>query len=316
VEIHWSASPPRGRSLTCDLLSVYWCSDYVVEGSVLSDISSRRLPAGGTPPVQSVGRAMDLLQRVAGAGPEGVTLTELSRATGLKPTTVHSLLRSLQFGDYLEQTPGTAGYRLGAAVLQLAGAYLQGDQLIRLLDPVLERLHRQTGETVQLGRLHGDHHVTVRVLLSTHAVVAAPAVISEPRLYCTALGKVLLAATPPETTAALTDGIERRGFVAYGPTTITSRGALLAELERVRRAGYASNYEEGRPGVIGQAAPVRDFAGTTVAALGVAYPSLRRSPDYDRRMIDQVMQAASEASRRCGWSAGTPLASSGEGTLP
>lgn len=86
-----------------------------------------------------------------------------------------------------------------------------------------------------------------------------------------------------------------------GQTTITSRAALEAELERVRTRGYASNYEEGRPGVIGQAAPVRDHTGAVVAAVGVAYPTMRRTAAYDKRMIAATTQAAEEASRLLGW---------------
>lgn len=255
-------------------------------------------------PVQSVGRVMELLALLSPAGDRGLALRQLAERTGLKRTTVHSLLRSLQAGRFVEQEPETANYRLGTGLLHLAGQYLQGSNLVRLTEPVMSRLNADTLETVQLAVLRGDRHVNLRTFASTHAVVAAPTAIPEPRLYCTSLGKVLLASAPPEQKKHLLDQIEARGFVAFGPATITNRLALEAELARVAEQGYASNYEEGRPGVIGQAAPVRDFTGATVASLGLAYPALRRTPAYNRRMIEAVCYAAAEASRCLGWQSG------------
>ncbi len=230
-----------------------------------------------------------------------MSLRQVATAVGLKPTTAHSLLRSLRAEALVEQDPGSGQYRLGIGVLHLAGSYLDGHGFITVLEPVLQQLHAETAETVQLGVLHGDRHHTVRVLLSPQPVVAAPARIDAPRLHCTALGKVLLAFAPPELRQRLLDGIEARGMPAFSPTTITSRPALEAELERVRMQGIASNYEEGRPGVIGQAAPIFDYSGTVVAAIGLAYPALRRTPDYDQQMIEAVRRAGADASQRLGW---------------
>jgi DNA-binding IclR family transcriptional regulator len=252
-------------------------------------------------PVQSIGRAAALLRSLAAAGPTGLGLREAAAAVGLKPTTTHSLLRSLRAEALVEQERGTGRYRLGMGLLRLAGAYLEGHRFLLQLEPVLQELHRETAETVQLGVLHGDRHHTVRVLLSPQPVVAAPARIDAPRLHCTALGKVLLAFSPLELCRRLVDGIEARGFPAFSPATITTRRALEAELERVRAQGVASNYEEGRPGVIGQAAPVFDYSGAVVAAIGLAYPALRRTPTYDCRMIEAVRRAGREASQRLGW---------------
>jgi IclR family transcriptional regulator, KDG regulon repressor len=253
-------------------------------------------------PVQSVGRAVALVAQLATAGPEGLALKELHRAAGLKPTTVHSLLRSLQGTGFVEQDQGTGRYRLGIAVLQLAGQYVRGNNVVPLVEPAVQALHSETGETVQLGVLVGDRHHSVRTIQSIHAVIAAPSRVGDaPRLHCTALGKILLAFAPPDLRTALIDAEERRGFQKFGPATITTREDLVAELERVRLLDAASNYEEGRPGVIGQAAPVRDFAGTVVAAIGVAYPAMRRTPEYDHRMLHAVRRAGEDASQRLGW---------------
>jgi len=244
---------------------------------------------------------MDLLCHIAAAGPSGVALRDLHRAVGLKPTTVHSLVRSLRAGRYVEQASGTGKYRIGTGLLQLVGTFLQGSSFVALVEPALQALHTETGETVMLAVLGEDRHHSVRSLLSTHAVVAAPARIAEPRLHCTAHGRVLLAHAAPSVRTRLIDAIEAAGFPTFGPTTITSRTALETELERVRARGYASNYEEGRPGVIGQAAPVRDHSGAVIAAVGVAYPTMRRTAAYDTRMIAATTHAAEEASRLLGW---------------
>jgi DNA-binding IclR family transcriptional regulator len=258
--------------------------------------------------VQALGRAATLLEHLAEAGGGGLTLGELSRGAGLKPSTALSLLRTLQALDYVEQERGGGRYRLGGAPLRLAGQYLQGGGMLAAVEPALLALHAETGETTQLGRLRegeaeaGRGHESLWVRPSVHAVIASPPPRSaEPRLHCTALGKVLLAFAPPATLARLLEGMERRGLPAFGRATITSIPALQAELAAVSRKGYASNYEEGRPGVIGQAAPVRDYRGEVVAAAGVAYPAMRRTRAYDARMIGAVRRAAADASRHLGW---------------
>jgi IclR family pca regulon transcriptional regulator len=85
--------------------------------------------------------------------------------------------------------------------------------------------------------------------------------------YCTAMGKVLLAHLPDEVQREL---IAQLKLERNSPSTITSRQALRAELERIREDGYAVNEQELRPGLQAIAVPVRDESREVVAAVGIA----------------------------------------------
>jgi DNA-binding IclR family transcriptional regulator len=89
---------------------------------------------------------------------------------------------------------------------------------------------------------------------------------------------------------------------ALTPHTITDRSQLAAELDRVRRRGWAEAINEREIGVASIAAPVRDVSGDVVAAISIGVPLARCSVMALRRLAPVIMEAAEAASRRLGWS--------------
>ena len=91
-------------------------------------------------------------------------------------------------------------------------------------------------------------------------------------------------------------------MTALTPHTITDRARLAAELDRVRRRGWAEAVNEREIGVASIAAPVRDITGEVVAAISIGVPLARCSVMSLRRLAPVIMEAAEAASRRLGWS--------------
>ena len=118
--------------------------------------------------IQSVDRALFLLETIAEAGGEA-TLTELANRTGLNISTCHHLLATLIQRGFAAKVPGRRLYALGARILYLGHACLQVD-LPRRAQPYLETINRVTGETVHLAALQGDNVVTLAVREARHAV--------------------------------------------------------------------------------------------------------------------------------------------------
>ena len=124
--------------------------------------------------------------------------------------------------------------------------------------------------------------------------------------YCTSLGKVLLAYLPPERRDEILDEVL---LARRGPNTITSRRALVAELERVRAAGMAVNNEELAYGLRSIAVPVLAASGEAVAAVNLAAHSAMASiDDLVERLGPTMQRAAAEISAQLGYRPASPFA--------
>jgi len=250
--------------------------------------------------VQSVGRALDILEALAGAD-EALGVTELARALGLKTPTTHNLLRTLVDRGYVARDEATRKYRLGHRCAALGEAFERALRLPDVAEPHLRALSGELNESIVLGVLEQGEVVFVarveaRRMLAVnfdHASVADG--------YNTVCWRVLLAHLSPE---AL------RAYVAAHPIArsraedIGSRRALTRVLAQARRLGYCAYWRE-RHTVLAIAAPVLDATGRAVAAVGVALPGSRFRERDRGRIVDAVCRAADRISTELGWP-GTP----------
>lgn len=251
--------------------------------------------------IQSVDRAMQLLWLIHERPDQ--TLTELSKAVDLLPSTVARLLVTLEGHGMVERIPKTKGYRLGTGLLHLSSGVASGADLAARLDPVVRQLARDVGELVDLSRL--DDRSVVHVLsVDGAAEVGEEIVLGSPRqrehgyLHATALGKIFLAAAPEEEADRLIAGLTME---ARGPRTITDKDALRAHLVQVRRRGYALSLDENSDVVRGVAAPVRDATGAVVAGIGIHGPSIRFGKERLTGLAADARAAALECSKLLGF---------------
>jgi IclR family KDG regulon transcriptional repressor len=230
---------------------------------------------------------------------EELGVAELSRRLGLGKSSVHRLLTTLLGEGLVEQDARTGRYRLGIVMFELGEAVRLHMDLHGAAATVLLQLREETGESVQLGVAHGDDVIYVERLDSAHTL----RLLGEPGrrapLYCTSSGKVLLAYLPEARRQVV---LRAAPFTALTPHTITDRSQLAAELDRVRRRGWAEAVNEREVGVASIAAPVRDIGGEVIAAISIGVPLARCSVMALRRLAPVIMEAAEAASRRLGWS--------------
>jgi IclR family transcriptional regulator, acetate operon repressor len=236
--------------------------------------------------IQSVDRALFLLESIADAGGE-TTLTDLSQRTGLNISTCHHLLATLVQRGFAAKVAGRL-YALGPRILHLGHACRQVD-LPRRAQAYLEAVNRATGETVHLAAVQGDAVVTLAVREARHAVrvetgrigkIAAP--------HATSVGKAILAWLPEDEMRRILAG----GLKRCTPNTITDINDLLKSLRYVRRDGYAIDREEHLPGVICVGAAIRDQAGTVIGGISASTPTMRASDDHIALMRDEITKAA------------------------
>ncbi len=248
--------------------------------------------------VRSVDRAAALLIALGDcAGEAGVT--ELARRLGLHKSTASRLLATLQRRGLVEQDEESGKYRLGLVVIRLAERAERTLNLRGIALPELERLARATRETVSLGVLQGDAYLTV-VQVDGPNMVACPDWTGRTTpLHCVASGKVVLAAMAERDVMR----IARPGLAARTGRTITSLEALMEELARVRRRGYATAFSEWIEGTNGVAVPVVDARGRVIASIAVWGPAYRVTPARVAEIVTSARASAAAVTARLGGSA-------------
>ncbi len=244
-------------------------------------------------PIESVDNALKLLglfrkQKL-------VRVSEASEALGIARSTAHRLLAMLQYHGFVRQDPLTKAYLAGRGLIDLGLAAVQGLDVRALARPELERLCRELDETVHLVVLDGRSALYVDSVESTRTLrVGARTGIVVPA-HCTASGKALLAELSTDELRSLVGDAK---LEALTPRTITRLSDLERELDRVRRLGYATSFEESEPGLAAVAAPLRGAELHSQGAIGVSAPSLRMTKRETQRVAAAVLEAASALAER------------------
>lgn len=240
---------------------------------------------------QAVERALSILDCFSQEA-DSLSITEISRRTGLNVSTAYRIARALCARHYLEQDPATEGYRLGPTMAVLGQRALRSTGFA-VVQPLLEKLARDTGESASFGlRRQGQ----VEVLLTS--VSSQPLHFGHPTgglidPHASAMGKVLLAFTGTDP-GQIVDSLP--ALEKYTDATITTKAAFVQELARVREAGVGLNDGERYEGVSGIAAPVLDATGVAVAAVGIQGPSQRLTSERLTAMTPVLLDAASAVS--------------------
>jgi DNA-binding IclR family transcriptional regulator len=247
----------------------------------------------------SVTNAVRLIKAFTSSHPtRGVS--ELSRELELSKSSVHRILATLADEGMLEQDPETGRYRLGLVMYDLAAAVpTQRDLHEAVLLPMTELCNR-TGETVQVGVLDGRQVVYIERRVSPTTLGLFANLGRRVEIHCNGTGKVLLANLPQDRQEQLLSELELTRKTSY---TITTMKKLRAELELIRRQGFAENRHESEVGVVSVAAPIRDASASTVAAMSVAGPAERMDP-IRTQLAQAVMRATGLVSHRLGYRRG------------
>jgi len=223
-------------------------------------------PLGKTPAkpprVQSVARATDILNVIAGSA-DGATAQEITRALGLNRATVYHLLHTLGSAGYVTQG-SERRYRIGLGAGSLVAAFERHAVPGGFL-PLARELAGRTGETAYIAMRQRDQLMLLASVPGHHPVGVASSPIGPiAEGHARASGKLLLALAPEEA---------REAYLAVHPlkrhtsTTITRRDDLFKAFERIRADGYAIDNEEFTEGVACVAAPIGPGASSLVVVL-------------------------------------------------
>lgn len=242
----------------------------------------------------SVGRAMQIIERLARHGPHGVR--ELARELGLPLGSTHRLLNDLEAEGMVGRAADDR-WELSYRLLQLTGIHLERIQLPQLARPVLEQLAAETRETAFLAVPSQDAIVYLDKVQSDQQLQLFVELGTRRPLHCTGLGKAILAFLPQP---------QRERFLAtarleaHTPNTITDPVLLALELERIRERGYATDREEILPGVHCIAVPLINYTGRAVGAISIVGATPRIGSERFDGLVRKVRAVGQAISLRLG----------------
>jgi IclR family KDG regulon transcriptional repressor len=249
--------------------------------------------------VPAVIRTLDILELFLDR--PRLSARDITERLGLPRTTVHELLVTLVARSYLISVPGQpVQFRLGMPVFQLGAAFAGQLDLVREANDVAQEVAAACNEAVHVAVLNGTDVIYLVKVDSTHPVRMVSAVGRRLPAHCTAVGKMLLSSLDPADLDALVPDGDLPGMT---PDSITDPDRLRAELDSVRAAGVAVDDGESDSAVRCVAAPIRDHAGTSIAAMSVSAPIIRWTPAAHAEWTRLVREGAAALSTRLGYRA-------------
>ena len=245
-------------------------------------------PAG----VRVLHKTLDILETIKSKD-SGFRLADLSRHVDLPKATVYRILATLEGRGYLDRA-SDGSYRMAKKLFDLQRVAPLEQILNRVAQPVMERLAASSKETVNLGILDAGEVVVINTVESQQAVRMSSKIGNRRLLHSSGLGKVLLAGLSDKEVSRL---VRVRGLTRLTDRTITNKADLLAEIQKVRRQGWAlddqENELEGR--CIG--APIAGPDQRVIGALSISGPVFRMDLKCARSLVPALEAACREISR-------------------
>ena len=246
--------------------------------------------------VKSLERALDAVEILSKAGPDGLSVSEVARALDLSKSATFSILQTLLSRRFLADHGSgiSRRYRLGMAFARLGDQVVSETDLRDLAMPVLRRLTAETGLTSRAAILDDGYAVSVGKVDGPGTIRISPFLGRRELAHATGVGKAILAALTLE---EVREVATNNGLTLRTPNTIRDIDSLLVELERISERGYAVDDEEDTLGVLCIGASVWGHGGKCAGAISIT--SLKQEIRADsvaefgtivRRYADELSQ--------------------------
>lgn len=247
--------------------------------------------------INSILRAGNVLSCLAEEADQ-LKISELARRLQLDRSTVYRILLSLEKCRLVQKDEKTGAYSLGLASFEIGNSFISRMDFIQISKPVMTDLAEAVQETVHLAVLSDSEVVYVDKVDSPRSLVVMYKIGQRAPLYCTALGKVLLAFQLESDRKRIVNQIEFKPFTS---NTIVSKKKLLEELIKIQHQGFAMDFREYEEGVECLAAPIMNHTGEIIAALSFSGPQRKINTRQEKKFINTIIEAASLISKGLGY---------------
>ncbi|HPJ66312.1 MAG TPA: IclR family transcriptional regulator [Desulfobacteraceae bacterium] len=248
--------------------------------------------------VQALDRALDILDCFTFQHSD-MSLSEVVFKTGLNKTTAKRFLSNLTARKFLQQDRFTNRYQLGIRLFELGGIVFSSFDLRKTAAYYMDRLHNVTGATVLLGIMLEDQLVYLDKREGQGMIRISSDIGWRRPLHFGMLGMVLIAFLEEKDLHRV---FKNTPLEAHTPFSITDKEAFSLRLKEIRNNGYVLEKEEAHKGVIGIAAPIRNYSHQVIAALGIALPASQSNLKINfSRFIDLLKKTCEEISADLGY---------------
>lgn len=242
-----------------------------------------RMETESTNTVKSIERATEIIEAIRKL--EGASVNELSDELGYPKSTLYSHLNTLREAGYLIKENSL--YRVSLQFLELGEYSRRRKELYHVGHPEIEALASKTSEVVILAVEENGQAVCLDIGRGSNAIRHDTHPGQRMPLYCTGVGKSILAYLPDERQEQILDQLE---FVGRTPSTITGRETLTEELESVRERGLAFDNQEYHRGLRCVAKPIRNERGKAIGAISVSGPTSRMKDEQFQTEIPNAIR--------------------------
>ena len=247
--------------------------------------------------VKSVMKALEILELLNREAELGIS--EMADRLGWDKSTVYRLVATLKEKGYVNQNPANQKYANSMKLFEMGNSVVERLGFRRKCQPYLEELAMRTHETVNLAIQDGSEIIYIDKIESMATIKVDLAIGKRLPMYCTGLGKAILAWLPEEEVDLL---LQEEHFTAHTANTVTSLNELKKQLVQIRQKGYSLDDEEYVMGLKCVASPVWNHQGKPVAAVSVAIPEYRYENGTDQAgYAGLVMEVAQKISRELGY---------------
>ena len=246
--------------------------------------------------VNSVLKAVRIL-KILGTG-KTLGITELSKELEIPKSSAHNILQTLESEGFVEKSGDTFKYNLGTSLIEL-GYRAQNDLAIcRIAGPYLNGLNRETDETVHLTVLDNDEVLYVGCVESIKTVRAHAIIGLKAPLYCTSVGKAILAYLSEDHIDRI---IQEKGLEKKTEKTITDKDKLITDLGKTRERGYSIDNMEIEDHLTCLGAPIMNGRGEVFASISISGPTGRLPLEMVNKYGPLVKNVADQISRKLGF---------------
>jgi len=254
--------------------------------------------ASQTDAAHGLTRALSLLDFLS-LYPHGISLADLARNTQLPKSSLHRLMKELIGTGYVTRSPEGL-YSLSFKVCELSNRLLSGLDIVEISIPIIKRLCERIRETVHLVVPSGVDIVYLRKEDPVDSTIRIMSYTGMRRpMYVTAGGKSILSCYSEAQVKEIWD---KSQIIRLTDNTITRLPALLEELERTRRRGYAVDDEENELGIRCVGVAIRNHMDMPIGAISVSAPANRMTQERIEELSDYVADAANSISFSMGYS--------------
>ena len=247
--------------------------------------------------INSILRASNVLRCFLGEKTH-LKISELAHELHLDRSTTYRILLSLEKCGLVEKDPKTGEYSLGLSTFEIGNTYIRRMDFIKASNPIMTELAMRVQETTHLAVLSDTEIVYVDKVDSPRTLGVMSKIGQRGPVYCTALGKVLLAFQPENDQSRI---IRKIRLTPFTPRTIISKQKLVEELKAIRKQGYALDHREIEQEVECIGAPIQDHLGNVIAALSISGPQKKIGTPQEKHFVAEVIRAAGLISSKLGY---------------